>query len=74
MSDNKTKRGFPDNKLLNVHEPYEVQYAIGKLAAEFPNVTHAQIKKALLESAQVENFHHNRDMILNSSRLKLKNL
>jgi hypothetical protein len=30
MSDDKTKRGFPDNALISINEPYEVQYWANK--------------------------------------------
>ena len=73
MTDNKTKRGHPDSDLFNKKEDYEVQYAINELSKEFDN-SKAEIKKSLLESAEIKNFHENRKMIMNSTRLKLKNL
>ena len=72
MSDDKSKRGHPDRDLFNRHETYEVDYAVKQLAKEFDN-SKAEIRKALLDSAKVENFHNSRKMILNSARLKLRN-
>jgi hypothetical protein len=72
MSDDKTKRGRPDRDLFNKHEPYEVDHAVKQIAREFPNQTKTAVKKAILDSAKVKNFHNNRDMILNSARIKLK--
>lgn len=73
MTDDKTKRGHPDRDLFNKNEPYEVEYAIQQLAQEFEGKKSGEIKKALIESAKIKNFHENRKMIMNSARLKLKN-
>ena len=73
MSDDKSKRGFPDNTKFNKNEPYEVNYAAKKLQPEFPAKSVSQIKKALVDSAKVPQFHQNRKMIINSARMKLGN-
>ena len=72
MSDDKSKRGHPDSDLFSSKEKYEVDYAVKQLGKEFDN-SKAEIKKALLDSAKVKNFHNNRQMIINSARLKLRN-
>ncbi len=72
MSDDKTKRGHPDRDLFNKNEKYEVDYMTNQLSKEFDN-DKLEIKKAILDSAKVKNFHNNRQMIINSARLKLKN-
>jgi len=72
MSDDKTKRGQPDRSRISGTEAYEVDYAARKLAPEFPNKTRQQIERAIIESTRVPQFHNNRDMVLNSSRLKLR--
>lgn len=74
MSDNKNLRGFPDNVLFNKHEPYEVNYLVSKLHHQFPQATTAQVKQAVMESANVKQFHNVRVMIENSAKLKLDNL
>ena len=74
MSDDKTKRGHPDRDLFNKKEPYEVNYLVEKLEKQFPKANQAQVKKAVIDSANVKQFHENRKMIENSAKLKLKNL
>jgi len=74
MADNKKLRGFPDNVLFNKHESYEVNYLVSKLHKQYSNATTAQVKKAVLDSANVEQFHNVRKMIENSAKLKLDNL
>ncbi len=74
MTDDKSKRGSPDNDLFNKNESYEVNYMVGKLSGRFPEATRAQVKKAVLDSAKIKQFHENRKMIENSAKLKLKNL
>lgn len=72
MSDDKSKRGHPDRDLFNRNEKYEVDYAVRQLSKEF-DASNTEIKKAVIDSAKVPNFHNNRQMIINSARLKLKN-
>ena len=74
MADNKKLRGFPDNVLFNKHESYEVNYMVSQLHKQFPQVTTTQIKKAVIDSANVKQFHNVRKMIENSAKLKLDNL
>lgn len=74
MSDNKKLRGFPDNALFNKHEPYEVNYMVSQLHRQFPQATTAQVTKAVIDSANVKQFHNARKMIENSAKLKLGNL
>ncbi len=74
MADNKKLRGFPDNVLFNKHESYEVNYLVSKLHKQYSNATMAQVKKAVLDSANVVQFHNVRKMIENSAKLKLDNL
>lgn len=73
MSDNKKNRGEPDRSLLSGGQSYEVDHAARALAREFPGKTRQQIERAITESAKVPQFHNNRDMVMNSARLKLKN-
>jgi len=73
MADDKSKRGHPDRDLFNRNETYEVNYAVRQLAHEFPASSKTEIKKALLDSAKIKNFHSNRKMIVNSTRMKLMN-
>jgi len=73
MSDDKSKRGQPDRSKISGSEPYEVNYAASRLAPEFPNKTLPQIKQAIVESTKVKEFHNNREMVMNSARLKLRN-
>lgn len=72
MSDDKTKRGHPDSDLFNKKESYEVAYAVNQLKREFPDKSNAVIRKALMDSAKVKQFHESRKMILVSAGLKLK--
>ena len=74
MADNKKLRGFPDNVLFNKHEPYEVNYMVSQLHKQFTQATTTQVKKAVLDSANVKQFHNVRKMIENSAKLKLDNL
>jgi len=74
VADNKNLRGFPDNKLFNKHEPYEVQYMVSKLHQQFPHASTTQVRQAVMESANVKQFHNVRVMIENSAKLKLDNL
>ena len=73
MSDNKNLRGQPDRSKISGTERYEVDYAAKKLAPEFPGKSHQQIAQAIVASTKVPQFHHNREMVMNSARLKLKN-
>lgn len=72
MSDDKTQRGQPDRSKISATESYEVDYAAKQLAPEFPGKTPAQIRNAIVESARVPEFHNNREMVMNSARLKLR--
>lgn len=72
MSDNKSLRGPADRSRISANEPYEVNYAAGQLAREFPTKSHAEIRKAVVDSAHVPQFHNNRQMVMNSARLKLR--
>lgn len=74
MADNKNLRGFPDNALFNKHEPYEVNYLVSKLQSQYPSASRAEITKAVIDSANVKQFHNVRKMIENSAKLKLDNL
>ena len=74
MADNKKLRGFPDNVLFNKHEQYEVNYMVSRLHKQFPQTSTAQVKKAVIDSANVKQFHNARKMIENSAKLKLDNL
>ncbi len=74
MADNKKLRGFPDNVLFNKHELYEVNYMVSQLHKQFPQATTAQVKKAVIDSANIKQFHSVRKMIENSAKLKLDNL
>ena len=58
--------------VLGVGRPHEVDYAAKQLAPEFPGKTPAQIRNAIVESARVPEFHNNREMVMNSARLKLR--
>jgi len=42
MSDDKTNRGEPDRSLINLHEPYEVQYWTRTLG-----ITEQQLRQAV---------------------------
>jgi hypothetical protein len=74
MADNKKLTGSPDNDLFNKNESYEVNYMVGKLHKLYPDATTAEVKKAVLDSANVKQFHNVRKMIENSAKLKLDNL
>jgi hypothetical protein len=74
MADNKKNVGQPDRALFSKKEPYEVDYLVGKLSGQFPSATHAEVRKAVIESANVKQFHNVRVMIENSAKLKLQNL
>lgn len=74
MADNKKLTGSPDNDLFNKNEPYEVNYLVSKLHRTYSKATTAQVKKAVIESAKVKQFHNVRKMIENSAKLKLDNL
>lgn len=74
MADNKKNTGKGDDIRIAGMQDYEVDYAARKLQSEFPGASRKQIEKAVKDSAKVEQFHNNREMIMNSSRLKLKNL
>jgi hypothetical protein len=73
MSDDKSKRGAPDRSKISGTESYEVEYAAQQLQPKFPGKTMQEIKRAIVESTQVKEFHNNRQMIMNSARLKLMN-
>jgi hypothetical protein len=73
MSDNKHLRGQPDRSKISGTERYEVDYAARVLVPEFPNKTHQLIAKAIVASTKVPQFHNNREMVMNSARLKLRN-
>ncbi len=74
MSDNKSKRGWQDRSKVNINESYEKQYLVDKYERKYPDATHAQVQKAVVDSAKVPQFHQSRKMIENSIDLKLKNL
>lgn len=74
MSDNKHLRGQPDRSKFNKHEVYEVEYAVNELKEQFPAISRSAIQKAVIESANVKEFHENRKMIINSAIMKLENL
>ncbi len=73
MSDDKSYRGPLDRNKISGREPYEVDYAARQLAREFPTKTRSEIERAITDSAKIPQFHNNRDMVMNSARLKLKN-
>ena len=73
MSDDKSNRGQPDRSLISGNESYEIDAAARRLAPEFPDKSRQQIENAIVESTKVPQFHNNREMVLNSARLKLRN-
>ena len=73
MSDDKSNRGQPDRSLISGTQPYEVDAAARTLAPEFPHKSRQDIESAIIESTQVSQFHNNREMVLNTARLKLRN-
>lgn len=74
MSDDKSKRGWQDRSKVNINEAYEKEYLVDKYQSKYPNASTAQVKKAVVDSAKVPQFHQGRKMIEHSIDLKLKNL
>lgn len=73
MPDNKSKRGAGDRSRVAGGQSYEVDHSARKLQKEFPNHSRQQVKRAIIDSAKVKQFHNNRTMVENSARLKLRN-
>lgn len=72
MADDKSKRGWQDRSKFNKNEPHEVRYLVDKLANSHPKAPKPAVTKAVLDSANVKQFHQSRKMIENSANLKLK--
>lgn len=73
MSDNKSYRGPLDRSKIAGNQPYEVDHAARVLQQEFPGQSRRAIERAIVESTKVPQFHNNREMVMNSARLKLRN-
>ena len=74
MPDNPNLRGPADRSRIAANQPHEIDHAARQLTPEFPNANRRQIEKALVDSAKIPQFHNNRDMVMNSARLKVKNM